>query len=120
MFLINHDFGYEKLIDILKVVRQNFPGLWIGVNFLGITGDVAFPVLSQLEREGCHIDGYWADDACIDERKPYMQSKANHIAETRENCGWSGLYIAGTVNDMFSILVICGSMQLSVLCLCFT
>ena len=98
VFLINHDFSYDKLIPIVKSVRGYYPDLWIGVNFLGTAGDVAFPVLSRLERdEECRVDGYWADDACVDERNPYLQSTASAISQVKQECGWRGLYIGGKV-----------------------
>ena len=33
-FLINHDFGVEQFLPIIAEVRQKFPSLWLGVNFL--------------------------------------------------------------------------------------
>ena len=48
---------------------ETFPALWLGVNFLAVTGKLAFPVLGKLKREGIAVDGYWADDARIDERR---------------------------------------------------
>ena len=38
LFLINHDFPPGVLIPIIKQVRAAFPYLWLGVNFLGVTG----------------------------------------------------------------------------------
>lgn len=38
VFLINHDFQAGDLLPIIKQVRSSFPYLWLGVNFLGITG----------------------------------------------------------------------------------
>ncbi|MDB9958363.1 hypothetical protein OAD42_04690, partial [Oceanospirillaceae bacterium] len=45
VFLINHDFEKEKLLPIIKSIRQEFPDYWIGVNFLAVTGEFAFPIL---------------------------------------------------------------------------
>lgn len=39
VFLINHGFRYENLFLILKEIRSTFPYLWLGVNFLGVTGE---------------------------------------------------------------------------------
>ena len=93
--MINHGFSYEQFIPIIKSVREKFPSLWLGVNFLAQPGDVAFPILAKLKTEGCYINGYWADDACIDERTPYSQTKAVNIMRTREESGWDGLYLGG-------------------------
>ena len=52
VFLINHDFPKERLLPILRQVRAAWPELWLGVNFLAVTGRVAFPLLGGLEAEG--------------------------------------------------------------------
>ena len=97
VFLINHDFAHEELVPILAEVRARFPSLWLGVNFLAVTGRDAFPVLGRLEAEGVEIDACWADDARIDERVPADgQTEARYIAAAREASGWTGLYFGGT------------------------
>ena len=53
VFLINHDFGVELFLPIVRHVRERFPSLWMGLNFLAVTGLDAFPVLGELEREAC-------------------------------------------------------------------
>ena len=93
-FLINHDFEKEALIPILRQMRAAFPNLWMGVNFLGVTGAGAFPILGDLARSGCRIDAYWADDACINEDGD--NAEAAEIARIRADSGWSGLYFGGT------------------------
>ncbi|KNG93102.1 BtpA/SgcQ family protein [Pseudaestuariivita atlantica] len=92
-FLINHDFGVEPFLPIIREVRAARPDLWIGLNFLAVTGLEAFPQLASLSREGCRIDAYWADDARIDERTE-AQPEAAAIAAARD--GWDGLYFGGT------------------------
>lgn len=93
-FLINHDFEPERFLPIIRDMRNRFPSLWIGVNFLAVTGKDAFPVLAKLADEGCQVDAYWADDACIDEHGE--NSAADAIAQVRADCGWQGLYFGGT------------------------
>ena len=96
-FLINHDFGVERFLPIIAEVRAKFPALWMGVNFLAVTGKDAFPVLGQLKRDGVAVDGYWADDARIDERRgPQDQAEAQDIAASLAASGWNGLYTGGT------------------------
>ena len=94
-FLINHDFGVEPFLPIIRETRAAFPGLWMGVNFLAVTGRDAFPVLGDLMREGCIVDAYWADDARIDEtgKDP---AEAEEIAAVRAASGWEGMYFGGT------------------------
>jgi predicted TIM-barrel enzyme len=94
IFLINHDFPVADFLPILRDVRAACPNLWLGVNFLAQPGRVAFPILGRLAAEGCQIDAYWADDACLDERQP-MQTEAESIAAIRAASGWQGMYFGG-------------------------
>jgi len=94
VFLINHDFESERLVPILRRVRDRWPGLWLGVNFLAVTGREAFPVLGTLEAAGCPVDAYWADDARMDEREN-TQAEAEKIASIRAESGWTGMYFGG-------------------------
>jgi hypothetical protein len=97
VFLINHDFPPPQFMPIIRDVRARYPSLWIGVNFLAVTGRDAFPVLGALAREGCEVDAYWADDARIDEHAPMnAQLEAKAIDAVRRDSGWSGLYFGGT------------------------
>ena len=94
-FLINHDFGVPEFLPIVEAIRTRFPSLWLGLNFLGVTGLKAFPIMGRLAGQGCHIDAYWADDARIDEtgKDP---SEAEDIARVRWGTRWDGLYFGGT------------------------
>jgi predicted TIM-barrel enzyme len=94
IFLINHDFPMGPFLPILRQVRAARPDAWLGVNFLAQPGDIAFPVLGDLARDGVRIDAYWADDACIDESEK-SQAVAEKIAEARVRSGWDGLYFGG-------------------------
>ena len=97
VFLINHDFEYQRLLPIIKAMRERFPTLWLGVNFLAVSGKEAFPVLAQLAAEGCIVDAYWADDARIDEQTTTgHQIEAQAIEKIRAGCAWGGLYFGGT------------------------
>ncbi len=93
-FLINHDFAPDAFLPIIHAVRARHPALWMGVNFLAVTGKDAFPMLGALERDGCRVDGYWADDARIDEHGG--NDEALKIAQAYEDSGWRGLYFGGT------------------------
>ncbi len=94
IFLINHDFPMDRFLPILRDVRADCPDLWLGVNFLAQPGRVAFPVLGRLATEGCVLDAYWADDACIDERQS-AQTEAEAVAAIRAASGWQGMYFGG-------------------------
>ena len=97
VFLINHDFEVEKFLPIIREVRAQFPDVWMGINFLAVTGKDAFPILAELESNGYRIDGYWADDARIDESVGIdEQTEAAEILDVKRICGWDGLYFGGT------------------------
>lgn len=97
VFLINHDFGIEQFIPIIKHVRQVFPDTWIALNFLAVTGKDAFPILGELQREGVKVDGYWGDDARIDEfSNEHNQVEAEEILRVKSASDWDGMYFGGT------------------------
>ncbi len=97
VFLINHDFDVDEFLPIIRLVRREFPDLWLGINFLGVSGKIAFPVLSDLETAGYRIDGYWGDDARIDETRDVDdQPEAQEIQMIKQQCHWDGLYFGGT------------------------
>ena len=97
VLLINHDISREAFVPLIRTVRARFPTLWLGVNFLAVTGRDAFPVLGELQRSGTRVDAYWADDARIDEMQDSAaQTEAEEIARVRRDSGWSGLYFGGT------------------------
>jgi predicted TIM-barrel enzyme len=93
-FLINHDFGREAFLPILREVRRAMPDLWLGVNFLAEDGRIGFATLGQLSTEGLHFQALWADDACLDERQT-EQPSAQAIAAARETSIWKGMYFGG-------------------------
>ncbi|MEM6615201.1 MAG: adenine phosphoribosyltransferase [Pseudomonadota bacterium] len=95
VFLINHDFDVETFLPIIEHARKTLIDAWIGVNFLAVTGEYAFPKLGALSAEGIEINAYWADDARIDERVE-SQTEAETISRVREKSGWPGLYFGGT------------------------
>lgn len=94
VFLINHDFEPERFLPIIRDVRAAYPALWMGVNFLAVSGRDAFPMLGDLTHEGCTVDAYWADDARIDEHGNNVE--AHDIDDIRADSGWNGLYFGGT------------------------
>ena len=78
-----------------------FPYMWLGVNFLEVSGFKAFPILGELASKGVTVDGYWADNAYIDEHAQLEeQKKATAIRLAREKSNWKGLYFGGTAFKM--------------------
>ena len=55
VFLINHGFDVALFLPLIERCRQAHPLLWLGVNFLGVTGRDAFPILGDLESRGFAI-----------------------------------------------------------------
>jgi len=51
VFLINHDFAVEPFLPIVRTIRQRYPEIWLGLNFLAVTGEHAFPILGELTRK---------------------------------------------------------------------
>ena len=97
VFLINHDFDVDEFLPIIRHVRTQFPSLWLGINFLGVTAKMAYPILAELSENGCLVDGYWADDARIDEKSDAKeQHEAREMAKVKRQCDWNGLYFGGT------------------------
>lgn len=97
VFLINHDFAYPQFLPIIRHARECFPEYWIGVNFLAVTGKVAFPILTDLEQNNVRVDGYWADDARINETQDTAtQPEAQEISALKNGGGWNGMYFGGT------------------------
>ena len=94
-FLINHDFAPERFLPIIRDTRAAFPSLWMAVNFLAVTGRDAFPILGQLQAEGCQVDAYWADDACIDEDG--ANADAQEIARVRGRAAGADIISVGAL-----------------------
>ena len=54
-------------------------------------------MLGDLAKEGTQVDGYWADNARIDEHADAEhQTAAERIREAYKASGWNGLYFGGT------------------------
>lgn len=101
VFLINHDFHHQQLLPIISKVREDCPYLWLGVNFLGISGSKAFPILGELASRSIQVDAYWADNAYVDEHVGLdEQEAAIAIRLARERSKWNGLYFGGTAFKM--------------------
>ena len=92
VFLINQGMSAPELLSMLPRLRGRYPGLWVGVNLLGMTPEA---ILALPEAEG--IDGVWADDAGVDALDPAVAARsAAAWREARSDSGWGGLYFGGT------------------------
>ena len=86
-------YPYREMLPIAREVRKRFPGLFLGVNFLAVTGDEAFPVLGGLDFV---VDGYWADTALIEEdSEEQVAADKIHAVRNAVSDRWNGLYFGG-------------------------
>lgn len=98
VFLINHGRSSDhRLPYIAMAIRQNFPKLWIGANFLSMIPFDAQDFVNTLEAS-YHFEGLWVDDAMVDESlaEDDPNQDAMRLAEQRKSMAWSGLYFGGT------------------------
>ncbi len=88
VFLINHDYNYNHLLNIFTEVRKKYPDKWIGINFLDLYPNEIFEIISN------EINGIWVDNAGIDEngeKQDYAETVQKKIKQTN----WQGLYFGG-------------------------
>ncbi|MCR5164173.1 MAG: hypothetical protein K6C40_09170 [Thermoguttaceae bacterium] len=98
VFLINHGRSSDhNLPYIAMAIRQEFPELWIGANFLSLIPVDAQDFVNSLEAP-YHFDGLWVDDTGVDERLPEDDPNqgAARLAAYRKSMDWPGLYFGGT------------------------
>lgn len=61
VFLINHNYGSDAILELCTAildVKEKYPSLWVGVNFLGVENRAA---LALARKHGA--DGIWCDNA---------------------------------------------------------
>ena len=64
IILINHGFQCKDLVMIINYAREKYPKLWIGVNFLGCTGDeLEYLIKKDLLNK---VDGLWISNCGIE------------------------------------------------------
>lgn len=88
VFLVNHDIGHGRLLEIYDRMVERFPGLWVGVNCLDLRPNTVFAAV----RPG--TKGVWVDDARIDEESD-RQPEAEAVRSAQARAGWQGLYFGG-------------------------
>eukprot|EP00392_Amoebophrya_sp_AT5.2_P003763 g3768.t1 len=72
-------YDYREMLPIVIAVRKMFPSMFIGVNFLGVTGDVAFPVLARLAKAD------FSDLLPVDRELLRLQEDEQNIEEAAVN-----------------------------------
>ena len=88
VFLINHMGDCDELLAMFAEARAHHPAWWIGVNCLDLTP------LELLGQVGEDVDGVWADNADVDERRD-TQPEAEAARRAASDRGWPGLYFGG-------------------------
>lgn len=77
VFLIDHTHSTSRLHAIYEIVREMFPELWIGLNFLGEYVANTFGLLEP------GVNGLWADDQFIRESAA-RQEEAEMISRAKQ------------------------------------
>lgn len=88
VWLINHSIYHEELYEIYTRIRAKYPKYWIGLNCLDLTPERAIRTMPA------DVDGYWADNASIDESAD-KQPRAERVLDAIRATGWKGLYFGG-------------------------
>jgi len=91
VFLISMEgMGHNYINRVHSLAKEQFPGFWIGVNYLDLMDD-PLQVFPNLKSD---VNGAWLDDAWINLKgKPQMEAEA--ITRAKEESGWDGLYFGG-------------------------
>lgn len=93
VFLINHgDMEDRQIPQLSTAIRAEFPGLWIGVNFLSLS------IINAMRMIPLDFNGLWTDNSEIDERLAPGVSQAipQEMLDIRESRHWEGIYFGGT------------------------
>lgn len=61
VFLIGHRLNFSELCGIYENVRKNFPGVWIGINFLDISPIKNRPTLHIAVKSCPGLNALWID-----------------------------------------------------------
>lgn len=89
VFLINHQIPAQLLLDCFDQVKQSFPSLWIGLNFLDLNPLETLPMLPR------NAAGIWIDNAGIYEEEPNPVRLAQSFAKNRNIYKHQCLYFGG-------------------------
>lgn len=94
IFLISHGyFNHESLISLGKEIKQLYPQLWIGYNFLDLKTKHVFETLDNLN---FFPDGIWIDNSMVG-----ITGLENDLEHSNEQLnkyirnGFSGIYFGG-------------------------
>lgn len=91
VFLINHHFGPKELMENYRVVREEHPNYWIGINLLGVKIENIFDYATR------SVNGIWSDNAGVPDEK-WKRERGNCAADAflKDKEHWPGIYFGGT------------------------
>ena len=103
-FLINHGFGAEQMVPLIKKVRETYPSFWIGVNLLGCGVNLMgfpedeFDFLKHFDVLGL-FNGLWIDNAGVkystSDKGEIVSDGAERRLSKYEKHEWKGIYFGG-------------------------
>lgn len=95
VFLIDQGMSERDVLALVRIVRETYPALWIGINLLSRTAAACLAVTHN--NRGWGIDGIWSDWAGIDEQRVMGSShpEAEAFLNARRAARWDGLYFGG-------------------------
>jgi len=85
IFLINHNIHAYELLSVFRAIKNKFPELWIGINFLDLfNDDAAREVISV------GANALWTDNAGVHEGMTIAPVTRSELFSQ-----WEGLYFGG-------------------------
>ena len=91
VFLISHGYmGAKELIKAQKALKETFPNIWIGVNFLDIK---SYEVFNVLKNDIEYLDGIWIDNSHVGINIEEEYEKK--LLKAKKEANFSGTYFGG-------------------------
>ncbi|MEU5852900.1 BtpA/SgcQ family protein [Saccharopolyspora shandongensis] len=88
VFLIDHDANDARLVEAIRAVRDEFPGIFLGANFIRRALAPALDMLGAAFADDIPVDAIWADNV------PAL-SAGNAELTPVDRRGWDGLHFGG-------------------------
>lgn len=92
IWLIDHQArNPHYLISVYAELREEFPELWMGTNFLGLHPEDAFELLPET------LQGYWSDDFGLAQalENHVFTEVSSRVCQAQRESGWRGLHFGG-------------------------
>lgn len=102
VFLIDHDSDDARLMDCISAVRDEYPDVFLGVNFIRRSAARALEILAGRFGEDILLNAIWSDNAGlslagagVDEGAGILGAEITALAAARRRTGWQGLHFGG-------------------------